>query len=505
MNEPSPLSVLTLNCWGLTFTRNDRRDRMRAIGHHLASTESSTYDIVGLQEVWAYEDFVLVRDIVSEAFPFAKHWMSGLFGSGLVVLSKYPIKSTSLRRYALNGDPWPILHGDWFDGKSCASAVILHPTVGEIEVFNTHMHASYDPIGTPDRYLGCRISQAWEMAGLIRTANDLGRHVIALGDFNSPPDSLIVSLLTRYAGLADSWRCVHPYSQDPQSTLPRGGLTPEQGIALLGITCDTPLNSWTPHAAWINQLTEDPIGERLDYIFFNQKQGRMACIDVKVALHEPVAGIGGLSKRKNLSDHFAVHATFSVTHGRPRSPQIQQQDVPHHRSLSTPVSRSTTDGEGNNEADVNDEDIELLERVRLALEQHLIKAQKRSTRVLAFLTPFFLLVTLGLLLGMLWVDHVYYDNGDNYADADADNNRTRGRHFSSNPSFQSSHRNTNNNTLFLMSMAIGLSISSSCWVASLLYGFFYGGETISGFVNAIQEVQAYLEGHHRGYNNINIG
>ncbi|KAG0308624.1 phospholipase C type enzyme [Dissophora globulifera] len=98
MNEQSPLSVLTLNCWGLTFARNDRRDRMRAIGHHLASAESSTYDIVGLQEVWAYEDFVLVRDIVSEAFPFAKHWTSGLFGSGLVVLSKYPIKSTSLRR-----------------------------------------------------------------------------------------------------------------------------------------------------------------------------------------------------------------------------------------------------------------------------------------------------------------------------------------------------------------------------------------------------------------------
>ncbi|KAI7818412.1 Endonuclease/exonuclease/phosphatase [Gamsiella multidivaricata] len=179
MVDRTQLSVLTLNCWGLYFPSKDRRDRMAAIGRHLVDA-SPGYDIVGLQEVWLYEDFLLIHGLVKKSLPFARHWTSGLFGSGLVILSKYPIVSTSLRRFVLNGDPLPNLHGDWFDGKCCASTVIAHPTAGTIEVFNTHMHATYDPPGTLDVYLGSRLAQAWDMAVLLRTAKALGRHVIAV-------------------------------------------------------------------------------------------------------------------------------------------------------------------------------------------------------------------------------------------------------------------------------------------------------------------------------------
>jgi sphingomyelin phosphodiesterase 2 len=101
--------------------------------------QPSPYDIVGLQEVWHHSDFLILQELVQDVLPFAKHWTSGLFGSGLVVLSKYPIQSVSLNRFKLNGDPYGLLHGDWFDGKGCASCVIEHPVVGEIEVFNTHV------------------------------------------------------------------------------------------------------------------------------------------------------------------------------------------------------------------------------------------------------------------------------------------------------------------------------------------------------------------------------
>ncbi|KAF9125244.1 phospholipase C type enzyme, partial [Linnemannia schmuckeri] len=171
------LSVLTLNCWGLLLP-NHRQHRMRAIGQHILKANPG-YDIVGLQEVWSPQDFILVREIVRDVLPYSKHWTSGLFGSGLATFSKYPLVSSSLTRFALNGDPWPVWQGDWYDGKSCGSVVVAHPLVGEIEVFNTHYHATYDPVGTDDRYLGARVSQAWEMSKLLRQSTGLGRRVFA--------------------------------------------------------------------------------------------------------------------------------------------------------------------------------------------------------------------------------------------------------------------------------------------------------------------------------------
>lgn len=42
------------------------------------------------------------------------------------------------------------------------------------------MHACYDQPGTRDTYIGTRVSQGWEMAGLVRQAAALGRHVISV-------------------------------------------------------------------------------------------------------------------------------------------------------------------------------------------------------------------------------------------------------------------------------------------------------------------------------------
>ncbi|KAG0372132.1 phospholipase C type enzyme [Mortierella sp. AD032] len=280
------LSILTLNCWGILLP-NHRQHRMRAIGQQLLEA-SPGYDIVGLQEVWAPQDFILIREIVKDVLPYSKLWTSGLFGSGLATFSRHPIVSSSLTRFALNGDPWPVWQGDWYDGKSCGSVVVTHPLAGEIEVFNTHYHATYHPVGTDDPYLGARVSQAWEMSKLFRQSTRLGRRIVALGDFNSPPRSIAVATLTRYGRVTDSWGSLHPLPQDP---LPRN-LTPAQGLALLGITCDTPLNSWTPESTWVNEISRDPIGERLDYIFYNASE-EFKCLGSEVVLKEKVPGVDG--------------------------------------------------------------------------------------------------------------------------------------------------------------------------------------------------------------------
>ncbi|KAF9175911.1 phospholipase C type enzyme [Mortierella sp. AD010] len=420
---------------GLKFVSKDRQDRLTAIGRYLADS-SRGYDIVGLQEVWVYDDYLRIKELVQDTLPHTKHWHSGILGSGLVILSKYPIVSTTMRRFALNGDPFKFFHGDWYVGKCVVSATLAHPSCGEIEVFNTHLHAGYDPVGTPDSYLGCRVGEAWEMASLIKAATTQGRHVISLGDYNSAPNSLVVQLLTKHGGMTDSWIRVHSEPRDPIPT----GLTPEEGVAIMGVTCDTPLNTWTKHT-WLNYLTNDPVGERLDYIFYRETP-EMVCTSVKVAVQEKISGIGKPnSGLKNYSDHFGVNATFSIKpavyHFQDRRPGLESLDS------------STTMG------DTKDHglSVDKLEEILLLLNHHNAAAKAHSKLELTTVFPLMLICTLGLIIAFFWISPRW--------------------------------------VAFIL--ALVLSALSSGWIVHFLYGFLYGGETASAYINTIQEVQTVLD------------
>lgn len=71
--------------------------------------------------------------------PNAKFFFSGALGSGLAILTRFPIIETSIRPYSLNGSPLDVAGGDFFVGKSVVSAVVEHPLLGDCEVFNTHV------------------------------------------------------------------------------------------------------------------------------------------------------------------------------------------------------------------------------------------------------------------------------------------------------------------------------------------------------------------------------
>ncbi|KAF9965507.1 hypothetical protein BGZ70_004703 [Mortierella alpina] len=448
---------------GLKFVAKERQDRLTAIGRYLADA-SRGYDIVGLQEVWVYDDYLRIRDLVQETLPHTKHWNSGVLGSGLVILSKYPIVSTTMRRFALNGDPFKVFHGDWYVGKCFVSATVVHPTCGEIEVFNTHLHAGYDPVGTPDSYLGCRVGEAWEMASAVKAATTQGRHVISLGDYNSAPNSLVVQLMRKQGGLTDAWDRIHPEPRDPIPT----GLTPEEGVAIMGVTCDTPLNTWSKHT-WHNYLTNDLIGERLDYIFYRETP-EMACTKVEVAVREQISGIGKPNSGvKNYSDHFGVHASFTlqpaVYHYQNRKPLMPLSDsvmsmgtaVTVVPLTTSPTSSSSTTAtaaaaaeEGVKEQGMS---VDMLEQILLILKQHLAKAQAYSKRELTIVFPIMLILALGLIISFFWIE----------------------------PKWAS----------FIV--ALVLSALSSAWIVHFLYGFLYGGETNSSYTNVIQEVQTVLD------------
>ncbi|KAF9113804.1 hypothetical protein BGX27_000774 [Mortierella sp. AM989] len=427
---------------GLKFVAKERQDRLTAIGKYLADP-SRGYDIVGLQEVWVYDDYLRIKNLVQDTLPYSKHWHSGILGSGLIIFSKYPIVSTTMRRFALNGDPFKFYHGDWYVGKCVVSATLTHPTCGEIEVFNTHLHAGYDPVDAPDSYLGCRVGEAWEMASLIKAATTQGRHVISLGDYNSAPNSLVVQLVTKHGGMTDSWIRIHSEPRDPIPT----GLTPEEGVAIMGVTCDTPLNTWSKHT-WLNYLTNDPIGERLDYIFYKETP-EMMCTSVSVAVQEKISGIGAPnSGLKNYSDHFGVNATFSIKpavyHFQNRKPVLD--------SLDSPLKMAVGQGEI---LPANDQglSVDKLEQILLILNQHSAAAKARSKLELTTIFPLMLICALGLIIAFFWVTPRW--------------------------------------VAFIL--ALILSALSSGWIVHFLYGFLYGGETASAYINIIQEVQTVLD------------
>lgn len=245
--------------------------------------------------------------------------------------------------------------------------------------------------------------------------------------------------MTRHGGVTDSWGSLHPLPQ----TIPKN-LTPEQGVALLGISCDTPLNTWTRDSKWVNEISRDPIGERLDYIFFNASF-EFKCLGSEVALQEKVPGVGSGPNVPwvNVSDHYGVHSVFSVKKVDPTAPRI----VPPSLPSSSPDSK-------------DDSSMDLFEHVLSILQQHLARVQSKSIQMMYIATPLLLLATLGLMIGSVWVNF------------------------------------TPRWTLLLMTMGVG--ILTIGWVGCFSYGFLYGGETISAFTNVIQEVQLTLENSRGG-------
>lgn len=65
--------------------------------------------------------------------------ISGALGSGLAIFTKYPIISAEAHPYSLSGCPHHPTEGDFFVNKAAGCIVLLHPYLGEVEVWSTHV------------------------------------------------------------------------------------------------------------------------------------------------------------------------------------------------------------------------------------------------------------------------------------------------------------------------------------------------------------------------------
>lgn len=137
---PIRINILSLNCWGLKYLSKLRNERLSEIGNQLAATNPHPH-IVGLQECWTQQDYLVIREKTKHFLPHGKFYHSGIFGGGLVILSRWPIEESDMLRYPLNGRPAAFYRGDWFVGKGVASARIrIGPGKRDVaEVFCTHV------------------------------------------------------------------------------------------------------------------------------------------------------------------------------------------------------------------------------------------------------------------------------------------------------------------------------------------------------------------------------
>ncbi|OJA10320.1 hypothetical protein AZE42_05186 [Rhizopogon vesiculosus] len=300
------IRAVSLNCWGLKYVSKDRHERIAAIASALARSD---YDIIALQEIWVEADYNQIRQSVAPRLPYAKLFHSGALGAGLAILTKWPIISTSMTPYSLTGEPTDVFGGDWFVGKGAGSTTIMHPVLGQVQLFVTHFCAKGGEEG-PEYNRTYRLVNAWEFAKVTRQAAEMGRYVIALGDFNSIPTSLQMNVILKHTGLVDSWAASHTHIPPPS-----GMLSPIEGVVSYGVTADSPLNSYRDSAPSSSPIVRKYQGKRLDYILFrhpipsatNNHLPRLTCRDSQVVFTDSIPG-----NSCSYSDHFGVEATLFI-------------------------------------------------------------------------------------------------------------------------------------------------------------------------------------------------
>ncbi|TFY78793.1 hypothetical protein EWM64_g5217, partial [Hericium alpestre] len=312
------IRVFSLNCWGLKYVSKDRKGRISAIAGFLARAD---YDIVALQELWVYADYELVRASVAKRLPYAKFFYSGALGAGLAIFTRYPIVGATIQPYSLNGSPIDVAAGDWFVGKAATAVLITHPVLGQVQVFNTHLFAKGGE-GGPEHHRAHRLVNAWEFAKLAKQAAEIGRYVIAAGDFNSIPTTLPMTIIRDHAALTDAWSSTHSV---PTPTAATASFAPQEAIETYGVTADSPLNTYSAGKS-LDVHARAAQGKRLDYIFFRNPLvpsslrttsgcttppalPSLVCIDSRVLLTEPIPGTNF-----SYSDHFGLEATLVIQH-----------------------------------------------------------------------------------------------------------------------------------------------------------------------------------------------
>lgn len=193
------LRVLTLNAWALPWPLADAPNaRMEAIGGRLAELDA---DVVAFQEAWSPS---ARRTLIAAGrrAGYSEVWSKpGSIGaSGMLVLSRLPIRAARFIRFSLCGLPQDVTHGDYYGGKGIAT-LTLETQAGPVALLTTHLIPHYGDYGPDDTYLGHRIAEVVELADALA---QIEIPAIVVGDFNFTEREPEYEVLIGLSGLADA-------------------------------------------------------------------------------------------------------------------------------------------------------------------------------------------------------------------------------------------------------------------------------------------------------------
>ncbi len=169
---------------------------MRAIGSRIGQFD---LDVIAFQEIWR-SDARQILEAAGQRAGLPHRWHSGarLGGSGLLVLSRFPIEKARFERFDLGGLARRIDHGDYWGGKGFVQ-LRFTTDAGPLTFINTHLHARYSR-DVAHQYRGHRVGQIVQLAMASLETTD---PVIAAGDFNFSEGQPEYQVLTGLTGMRD--------------------------------------------------------------------------------------------------------------------------------------------------------------------------------------------------------------------------------------------------------------------------------------------------------------
>ena len=191
----SGLKFLTLNCWGLPFITPRRSRRIAAIAETI---KKGRWDVVALQEVWLQgdQDFIIQNSGFEHSVVFRGE--GRLFGSGLLLLSRFKILDHDFHSFKVTGFPHRLFEGDFHSSKGVGYALIQTP-LGDIPVFVTHLMAKYVRRNEEDTNRVFRMAQILELILYIRRTVS-PRSFVLCGDLNATEDDLEIETILSLSG-----------------------------------------------------------------------------------------------------------------------------------------------------------------------------------------------------------------------------------------------------------------------------------------------------------------
>lgn len=182
-----------------------------------------------------------------------------------------------------------------------------------------------------------------------------------------------MTVIFQHANLIDSWAVTHPTVSAAQVT------SPLEAIQQLGITADSPLNTWSASKGYARGTW----GKRLDYVLYRQphRPGQtvpiLKAVDSKVVFTDPVP-----RHTFSPSDHFGLETTFEII----SESQDETSQIPPIPSPNSELSNA------------------VVATVIQALTECYRFARERSRKEL-IIFALCLLVLVGDIIGTVWLPH----------------------------------------------------------------------------------------------------